>query len=192
MGVFGIAALALIIGLSVGLTRNKGTSPPAAADADSSSGAGTTMSTPATDKLERTENPTTLYKDSSGSMGVTLKLFSPDMTKTYLNDDELKADLTEVAKFIVVNIIKTNVAEMKMFETYYSGFDWMDWNNTYGNDTTFWNEDETTLWNQTTEETPTTANDAITADDPGNQGMTTSTSTVSNHGSGAEVPNPTR
>ena len=150
------------------------------------------MSTPATDKQERTENPTTLYKDSSGSMGVTLKLFSPDMTKTYLNDDELKADLTEVAKFIVVNIIKTNVAEMKMFETYYSGFDWMDWNNTYGNDTTFWNEDETTLWNQTTEETPTTANDAITADDPGNQGMTTSTSTVSNHGSGAEVPNPTR
>jgi hypothetical protein len=190
--------------LSVGLTRNKGASPP---DAASSSGTGTTTSTPAADsnggsstgtvsttKEDSSASPTTFYKDSSGSMGVTLKLFSPDITKSYLNDDELKADLTEVAKFIAVNVIKSNVAEIKFWETYGN-----DWNFTYGNDWnyTFGNHGNSTdLWNQT-EETAgpffvQNKASSITADDTGTQGTASSTTSASTGGTSAEVPNPTR
>lgn len=66
------------------------------------------LNTPAND-LNNTGTVSTskVYTTSTGSMNVTLKLFNPNITIPYADDDELKADLTEAAKLVVINVIKS-------------------------------------------------------------------------------------
>jgi hypothetical protein len=54
-------------------------------------------------------------------MNVTLNLFNPDITIPYSNNDELKADLTEAAKLLVINIIKSNKEQQFNNYGYYYG-----------------------------------------------------------------------
>jgi hypothetical protein len=124
MGALVVSALALIVGLSVGLTRDGYNSTAALSTggpSDTTSQAGNTTDPDAT-ATEVPQNATTLdspdvntetafYKATSGSLNVTLKLFSPGVTRGYTTDDELKIDLAEAAKFLVVNVIKSNNQE---------------------------------------------------------------------------------
>lgn len=128
-----MAIIALTIGLSVGLTRTKKiNSTTGSASIGSTTvtvnspfhgNASTTTSTDSTlthnistttcngSNTTGTGSTTEFYKDSyttsTGSMDVTLKLFNPNITIPYSNKDELKADLTEAVKLLVINTIKS-------------------------------------------------------------------------------------
>ena len=49
---------------------------------------------------------TNVYKTKLGSLEATVKLFSPNITKGYASDDDLKADFTEAATSLVIKMIK--------------------------------------------------------------------------------------
>jgi hypothetical protein len=64
-----------------------------------------------------------------------LKLFNPDITIPYSDNDELKADLTEAAKLLVINIIKSYTEQQFSGYGYYygtSGYTYDGYNNGTG------------------------------------------------------------
>ena len=138
-----MAVVALTIGLSVGLTRNKGSNSPtnsaATGSTTTSTGSTTTGTSSTTAPMDSTSTNTTstttstsstttesssetkTYTTSVGSMEATIKLFNPNITIPYSDHDELKADLTEAAKLLVINIIKLNKEQQFSGYGYYYG-----------------------------------------------------------------------
>ena len=138
-----MAVVALTIGLSVGLTRNKENNSPTnsaatgsttmstgsttteKATTTTSTGSTTTGIAPTTAPMDSTSTETVSatksYTTSVGSMEVTLKLFNPNITIPYSDNNELKADLTEAAKLLVINIIKLNKEQQFSGYGYYYG-----------------------------------------------------------------------
>ena len=125
VGVLGLAVVALIIGLSAGLTQNKANN----STTDSAATSSTTMSKDSTSTgtastSTTTGSPTTSgesesksFTTSTGTMEVTLMLFNPNITIPYSDDNALKADLTEAAKLLVINLIKYN-NEQQQYDPY--------------------------------------------------------------------------
>ena len=94
-----------------------GTTPTATPiGSTSTSAASTTTFTSSNDASSKTK----VYMTSTGSLNVTLQLFNPNITIPYSDNDELKADLTEVAKLLVINVIKSSTEQYYGNEyTYY-------------------------------------------------------------------------
>ena len=90
---------------TTGSTTIGTTSTPTSMDSTSSNTASTTTSTSAASP--DTASARTSYTTSTGTMEVSLKLFNPNITIPYADDNALKADLTEAAKLLVINIIKS-------------------------------------------------------------------------------------
>ena len=139
-----MAVVALTIGLSVGLTRNKDdkatTNSAATVLTTTSTGTTTTGKAPTTAPIDWTSTGTastttstgstttatsssaTPYTTSVGSMNATMKLFNPNITIPYSDNDELKADLTEAAKLLVINIIRSYTDQQFIGYGYYDSF----------------------------------------------------------------------
>jgi Beta propeller domain len=110
MAVGSLIAIALIVGLSVGLTRPSNGSSSASTLQNQSNGSSTdNSSNPA-----NPSPPTLQFKSTGRAFDVTMNLLSPAVLEGYDSEDALKADLDQAVRFYINTFIEDQILYGRM------------------------------------------------------------------------------
>jgi hypothetical protein len=100
-----VIAIALVVGLSVGLTRPSNGSNSSSSLQNQSNGSSTGTSSNPTSSSP----PVVQFKSTGRAFDVTMNLLSPAILEGYDSEDELKADLAQAVRFYINTFIEDQI-----------------------------------------------------------------------------------